>query len=129
MGLVLASLSLLGLGIFGPGIATGLVSGATPARRGRRRSGLDMAVAGTAMPPRQPARVGLAGRRGDGCGNRWHCRTRRRFGGRRQWPVGASSAYSLASMPAESGASGVCGKRCSAGSGEGRPLQRRRRQS
>ena len=36
MGLVLAALSLLGLGIFGPGIANGIVSGRAAARRGRR---------------------------------------------------------------------------------------------
>jgi hypothetical protein len=36
MAIVLAALSLLGLGIFGPGIANGLVSGGPAARRGRR---------------------------------------------------------------------------------------------
>lgn len=56
---VLAALSLLGLGIFGPGIATGLVSGAPQLGTGAA-VGTGLAVAGTAMAG--AGAVGLAGR-------------------------------------------------------------------
>ena len=56
---VLAALSLLGLGIFGPGIATGLVSGAPQLGAGAV-VGTGIAVAGTAMAG--AGAVGLAGR-------------------------------------------------------------------
>lgn len=55
---VLAALSLLGLGIFGPGIATGLVSGAPQLGAGAA-VGTGLAVAGTAMAG--AGAVGLAG--------------------------------------------------------------------
>ena len=56
---VLAALSLLGLGIYGPGIATGLVSGAPQLGAGAA-VGTGLAVAGTAMAG--AGAVGLAGR-------------------------------------------------------------------
>ena len=59
LSVVLAALALLGLGIFGPGIATGLVSGAPQLGAGAA-VGTGMAVAGTAMAG--GAALGLAGR-------------------------------------------------------------------
>ena len=58
LSLVLAALALLGLGIFGPGIATGLVSGRAAARRRRRRRH-GLAVGGTALAG--AGALGLAG--------------------------------------------------------------------
>jgi type IV secretion system protein TrbL len=59
LSVVLAALSLLGLGIFGPGIATGLVSGAPQLGAGAA-AGTGLAVAGVAMAGAGAA--GLAGR-------------------------------------------------------------------
>lgn len=59
LSVVLAALALLGLGIFGPGIATGLVSGAPQLGAGAA-VGTGLAVAGTAMAG--SAALGLAGR-------------------------------------------------------------------
>ncbi|MCP3460890.1 P-type conjugative transfer protein TrbL [Bradyrhizobium sp. CCGUVB23] len=59
LSVVLAALAFLGLGIFGPGIATGLVSGAPQLGAGAA-VGTGLAVAGTAMAG--GAALGLAGR-------------------------------------------------------------------
>lgn len=59
LSVVLAALAMLGLGIFGPGIATGLVSGAPQLGAGAA-VGTGLAVAGTAMAG--GAALGLAGR-------------------------------------------------------------------
>jgi hypothetical protein len=76
LSVVLAALAMLGLGIFGPGIATGLVSGAPQLGAGAA-VGTGLAVAGTAMAG--AGALGLGGR-SDGCGFR-HCRRRARWGG------------------------------------------------
>ncbi|MCK1705077.1 P-type conjugative transfer protein TrbL [Bradyrhizobium sp. 146] len=59
LSVVLAALAMLGLGIFGPGIASGLVSGAPQLGAGAA-VGTGLAVAGTAMAG--GAALGLAGR-------------------------------------------------------------------
>ena len=59
LSVVLAALALLGLGIFGPGIATGLVSGAPQLSAGAA-VGTGLAVAGTALAG--GAALGLAGK-------------------------------------------------------------------
>jgi type IV secretion system protein TrbL len=59
LALVLASLSLLGLGIFGPGIATGLVAGAPQLGAGAA-VGTAQAIGGAAVAGVVGARAGLA---------------------------------------------------------------------
>ena len=59
LGLVLASLSLLGLGIFGPGIATGLTAGAPQLGAGAA-VGTAQAIGGAAIAGAVGARAGLA---------------------------------------------------------------------
>ena len=59
LSVVLAALSLLGLGIFGPGVATGLVSGAPQLGAGAA-AGTGLAVAGAALAG--AGAIGLAGR-------------------------------------------------------------------
>ncbi len=93
MSLVLASLSLFGLGIFGPGIAAGLVSGAPQLGAGAA-VGTAAAMAGTAM-----LAGGAIGAAGSGALGALRAGT--------ALGSGASTAYNLAR--ASSGADGVAG--------------------
>jgi type IV secretion system protein TrbL len=99
LSIVLAALALLGLGIFGPGIATGLVSGAPQLGAGAA-VGTGLAVAGTAMAG--GAALGLAGRgaMAAASGSAAAVRSGAAMAG------GAYSAYGLASA-GKTGASGV----------------------
>ena len=99
LSVVLAALALLGLGIFGPGIATGLVSGAPQLGAGAA-VGTGLAVAGTAMAG--AGALGLAGRGAMAAASGTAAAAR----GGAAMAGGASSAYSLASA-GRSGASGV----------------------
>jgi type IV secretion system protein TrbL len=99
LSVVLAALAMLGLGIFGPGIATGLVSGAPQLGAGAA-VGTGLAVAGTAMAG--AGAVGLAGRGAIAAASGTAAAAR----GGAAMAGGASSAYSLASA-GRSGASGV----------------------
>jgi type IV secretion system protein TrbL len=94
MSLVLASLSLFGLGIFGPGIAAGLVSGAPQLGAGAA-VGTAAAVAGTAM-------IAGGAMRAAGAGGLAALRAGTSLG------AGASTAYNLARGSAGTeGAAGV----------------------
>ena len=106
LSVVLASIAILGLGIFGPGIATGLVSGAPQLGAGAA-VGTGLAVAGTAMMG--GAAFGLAARGGAAAlsGTAAAARGASAFAG------GTSSAYSLASAR-QSGATSAA-----SGSGSG----------
>jgi len=99
LSVVLAALAMLGLGIFGPGIATGLVSGAPQLGAGAA-VGTGLAVAGTAMAG--AGALGLAGRGAMAAASGSAAAAR----GAAAMAGGASSAYSLASA-GRSGASGV----------------------
>jgi type IV secretion system protein TrbL len=99
LSVVLAALAMLGLGIFGPGIATGLVSGAPQLGAGAA-VGTGLAVAGTAMAG--AGALGLAGRGAMAAASGTAAAAR----GGAAMAGGASSAYSLASA-GRSGASGV----------------------
>ncbi|PPQ34010.1 P-type conjugative transfer protein TrbL [Rhodopila globiformis] len=99
LSVVLAALALLGLGIFGPGIATGLVSGAPQLGAGAA-VGTGLAVAGTAMAG--AGALGVAGRGAMAAASGTAAAAR----GGAAIAGGASSAYSLASA-GRSGASGV----------------------
>jgi type IV secretion system protein TrbL len=99
LSVVLAALAMLGLGIFGPGIATGLVSGAPQLGAGAA-VGTGLAVAGTAMAG--AGALGLAGRGATAAASGTAAAAR----GGAAMAGGASSAYSLASA-GRSGASGV----------------------
>jgi type IV secretion system protein TrbL len=99
LSVVLAALALLGLGIFGPGIATGLVSGAPQLGAGAA-VGTGLAVAGTAMAG--AGALGLAGRGAMAAASGTAAAAR----GGASMAGGGSSAYSLASA-GRSGASGV----------------------
>ena len=99
LSVVLAALAMLGLGIFGPGIATGLVSGAPQLGAGAA-VGTGLAVAGAAMAG--GAALGLAGRGAMAAASGTAAAAR----GGAAMAGGASSAYSLASA-GRSGASGV----------------------
>jgi len=99
LSVVLAALALLGLGIFGPGIATGLVSGAPQLGAGSA-VGTGLAVAGTAMAG--AGALGLAGRGAMAAASGSAAAVR----GGAAMAGGASSAYSMASA-GRSGASGV----------------------
>jgi len=99
LSVVLAALAMLGLGIFGPGIATGLVSGAPQLGAGAA-VGTGLAVAGTAM-----AGVGAAALAGRGAMAAASGAAAAARGGAAV-AGGASSAYSLASA-GRTGASGV----------------------
>ena len=112
LSVVLAALAMLGLGIFGPGIATGLVSGAPQLGAGAA-VGTGLAVAGTAMAG--AGALGLAGRGAMAAASGTAAAAR----GGAAMAGGASSAYSLAS-PA--GPARRASRPDSAGSGE-RPLQ------
>ncbi|MCK1349191.1 type IV secretion system protein TrbL [Bradyrhizobium sp. GM0.4] len=96
LSVVLAALAMLGLGIFGPGIATGLVSGAPQLGVGAA-VGTGLAVAGTAMAG--GAALGLAGRGAMAASSGAAAAAR----GGAAMAGGVSSAYSLASA----GRSGV----------------------
>jgi type IV secretion system protein TrbL len=111
LSVVLAALAMLGLGIFGPGIATGLVSGAPQLGAGAA-VGTGLAVAGTAMAG--AGALGLAGRGAMAAASGTAAAAR----GGAAMAGGASSAYSLASA-GRSGASGVA-------SGAARGCPRRR---
>ncbi|SFD63274.1 type IV secretion system protein TrbL [Bosea sp. CRIB-10] len=99
MAIVLAALSLLGLGIFGPGIANGLVSG-SPQLGAGAAVGTGLAVGGAAV-----AAAGVAGlaAKGGGAGISGGAATVR---GGAAAAGAASSAYTLGSM-GQSGAAGV----------------------
>ena len=99
LSVVLAALAMLGLGIFGPGIATGLVSGAPQLGAGAP-VGTGLAVAGTTMAG--AGALGLAGRGAMAAASGTAATAR----GGAEMAGGASSAYSLASA-GRSGASGV----------------------
>jgi type IV secretion system protein TrbL len=99
LSVVLAALAMLGLGIFGPGIATGLVSGAPQLGAGAA-VGTGLAVAGTAMAG--AGVLGLAGRGAMAAASGTAAAAR----GGAAMAGGASSAYSLASA-GRSGASGM----------------------
>lgn len=99
LSVVLAALAMLGLGIFGPGIATGLVSGAPQLGAGAV-VGTGLAVAGTAMAG--SAAFGLAGRGATAAASGSAAAAR----GGAAMAGGMSSAYSLASA-GRSGAAGV----------------------
>jgi len=99
LSVVLAALAMLGLGIFGPGIATGLVSGAPQLGAGAV-VGTGLAVAGTTIAA--GAALGLAGRGAVAAASGAAAAAR----GGAAMAGGAASAYSLASF-GESGAAGV----------------------
>jgi type IV secretion system protein TrbL len=99
LSVVLAALSLLGLGIFGPGIATGLVSGAPQLGAGAA-VGTGLAVGGVAL-----AGMGAVGLAGKGAMTAASASGAAARGGV-ALAGGASSSYSLASA-GRSGASGV----------------------
>ena len=120
LSVVLAALAMLGLGIFGPGIATGLVSGAPQLGAGAA-VGTGLAVAGTAMAG--AGALGLAGRGAMAAASGTAAAAR----GGAAMAGGASSAYSLASA-GQSGASGVAsglaGVGRAAGSAAAAPVKR-----
>ncbi|MGQ3672003.1 P-type conjugative transfer protein TrbL [Xanthobacter sp. TB0136] len=99
MAIVLAALSLLGLGIFGPGIATGLVSGGPQLSAGAA-VGTGLAVGGAAIAA---GGATMLAARGGGAALSGGAALAR---GGASAAGAASSAYTLASM-GESGASGV----------------------
>ena len=99
LSVVLAALAMLGLGIFGPGIATGLVSGAPQLGAGAA-VGTGLAVAGAAMAG--AGALGLAGRGAMAAASGTAAAAR----GGAAMAGGASSAYSLASA-GRSGAAGM----------------------
>ncbi|WGG60839.1 P-type conjugative transfer protein TrbL [Brucella intermedia] len=99
MAIVLAALSLLGLGIFGPGIATGLVSGGPQLSAGAA-VGTGLAVGGAAIAA---GGATMLAARGGGAALSGGAALAR---GGASAAGAASAAYTLASM-GESGASGV----------------------
>ena len=99
LSVVLAALAMLGLGIFGPGIATGLVSGAPQLGAGAA-AGTGLAVAGVAMAG--AAGAGMAARGGAAALSGGAAAAR----GASFGAGAASSAYSLGSA-GQSGAAGV----------------------
>jgi len=99
LSVVLAALALLGLGIFGPGIATGLVSGAPQLGAGAA-AGTGLAVAGVAMAG--AGGIGLAARGGVAALSGGAAAAR----GAAFSAGAASSAYSLGAS-GQSGAAGV----------------------
>src|ERR1700733_58528 len=119
LSVVLAALAMLGLGIFGPGIATGLVSGAPQLGAGAA-VGTGLAVAGTAMAG--TGALGLAGRGAMAAASGTAAAAR----GGAAMAGGASSAYTLASAGqsgASGGASGLAGVGRAAGSAAAAPLR------
>ncbi|WP_071675789.1 P-type conjugative transfer protein TrbL [Nioella nitratireducens] len=120
MAIVLAALSLLGLGIFGPGIATGLVSGGPQLGAGAA-VGTGLAVGGAAVAAGGGA---LLGARGIGALASGVASATR---GAAAATGAASTAYSLGSMGqagAASVASGLGGVARAAGSAAASPLRR-----
>ncbi|MBN9677979.1 P-type conjugative transfer protein TrbL [Salipiger bermudensis] len=120
MAIVLAALSLLGLGIFGPGIATGLVSGGPQLGAGAA-VGTGLAVGGAAFAAGGGALLGARGAGALASGGAAATR------GAAAATGAASTAYSLGSMgqtgPA-SVASGLGGVAKAAGSAAASPLRR-----
>ncbi len=120
MAIVLAALSLLGLGIFGPGIANGLVSGGPQLGAGAA-VGTGLAVGGAALAAGGAA--GLAAKGGAAALSGGAAAVR----GGAAAAGGASTAYSLASA-GQSGAAGVAagmgGVAKAAGSAAVSPLKR-----
>lgn len=98
MSVALAALTLLGLGIFGPGVATGLVSGAPQLGAG--------AAAGTALAAGGMAVAGVAGARMAGGAAAGAVSGAARGGA--SLAGGAHASYALGSM-GKSGATGVAG--------------------
>ncbi|ODT81432.1 MAG: P-type conjugative transfer protein TrbL [Pelagibacterium sp. SCN 64-44] len=120
MAIVLAALSLLGLGIFGPGIANGIVSGGPQLGAGAA-VGTGLAVGGAALAAGGAAGLAL---RGGGAALAGGAATVR---GGAAAAGAATSAYSLGSL-GQSGAAGVAsglgGVARSAGSAAVSPLRR-----
>jgi type IV secretion system protein TrbL len=120
LSVVLAALAMLGLGIFGPGIATGLVSGAPQLGAGAA-VGTGVAVAGAGMVG--GAALGLAGRGATAAAS--GAATTARGGAR--LAGGAASAYALGSA-GESGpsavAAGLAGVSRAAGAVAAAPFRR-----
>ncbi|RWR27418.1 P-type conjugative transfer protein TrbL [Sinirhodobacter populi] len=120
MAIVLAALSLLGLGIFGPGIANGLVSGGPQLGAGAA-VGTGLAVGGAALAAGGAAGLALKGGAAALSGGAAAVRGGAAVAG------GASTAYSLGSM-GQSGAAGVAsglgGVASAAGSTAASPLRR-----
>ena len=99
MAVVLAALSLLGLGIFGPGIATGLVSGGPQLGAGAA-VGTGLAVGGAALAAGGAAGLAMKGGAATVSGGAAAVR------GGAAAASGAASAYSLGSL-GQTGASGM----------------------
>ncbi|MCE8519258.1 P-type conjugative transfer protein TrbL [Ruegeria pomeroyi] len=120
MAIVLAALSLLGLGIFGPGIATGLVSGGPQLGAGAA-VGTGLAVGGAAVAAGGGALLGARGAGALASGGAAATR------GAAAATGAASTAYSLGSM-GQTGAAGVAsglgGVAKAAGSAAASPLRR-----
>lgn len=120
MAIVLAALSLLGLGIFGPGIATGLVSGGPQLGAGAA-VGTGLAVGGAALATSGGAMLAARGAGAAVSGGVAASRGAMGAAG------AASSAYSLGSI-GQSGASGVAsglgGVARAAGSAAASPLRK-----
>ncbi|MGY4752568.1 P-type conjugative transfer protein TrbL [Pannonibacter sp. Q-1] len=120
MAVVLAALSLLGLGIFGPGVASGLVSGGPQLSAGAA-VGTGLAVGGAALAAGGAA--GLAAKGGAAALSGGAAAVR----GGAAAAGAASSAYTLGSM-GQTGASGVAsglgGVARAAGSAASSPLRR-----
>ncbi|MER8372331.1 P-type conjugative transfer protein TrbL [Mesorhizobium sp. M1406] len=120
MAIVLAALSLLGLGVFGPGIANGIVSGGPQLGAGAA-VGTGLAAGGAALAAGGGAMLAAKGGRAALSGGVAATRGGAALAG------GASTAYSLAST-GESGASGVAaglgGVARAAGSSAMSPLKR-----
>lgn len=95
--IMLASLALLGLGIFGPGIATGLVSG-SPQLGAGAAAGTVLAVAGTAV---------AAGAVATGVGGAVAAGARMTPGAARMAVSGAKSAFDAGSVAAGGGLKGA----------------------
>jgi type IV secretion system protein TrbL len=120
MAIVLAALSLLGLGIFGPGIATGLVSGGPQLGAGAA-VGTGLAVGGAAVAAGGGVLLGARGAGALASGGAAATR------GAAAATGAASTAYSLGSM-GQTGAAGVAsglgGVAQAAGSAVASPLRR-----
>ncbi|HVZ06624.1 P-type conjugative transfer protein TrbL [Rhodopila sp.] len=99
LSVVLAALAMVGLGIFGPGIANGLVSGAPQLGAGAA-VGTGIAVAGTAMAGAGAAGLAARGAMAAASGSAAAVRGGAALAG------GASTAYTLSSA-GQSGAAGV----------------------
>ncbi|WBU65567.1 P-type conjugative transfer protein TrbL [Paracoccus aerodenitrificans] len=120
MAIVLAALSLLGLGIFGPGIASGLVSGGPQLGAGAA-VGTGLAVGGAALAAGGAAGLAVKGGAAAMSGGAAAVRGGAAAAG------GAAASYSMASL-GQSGAAGVAsglgGVARAAGSAAASPLKR-----